>query len=560
LLHNAADRLIIKETCTIRSKEQEVMARAEPARPARPAPLIRQTNLHGHRDGRFLLMLVAVFGSLIFHAALIGSMAFLLPAPASALPVEQVAQSNEANVQSEPPPEPASSDPLTITDIDPAAIAPDTEINYNVDRKADVSVPGVVNPDEPVGIENASQTAPPTNIPLTFGTGGGTGGALDVPGMTGNWNGPGSPGGYSLRAAPLAGSFYGRSGATRKKALEEGGGTAESEATVAAGLIWLIRVQSSDGSWRLDGNFKNKGQANDIAGTAFGLLPFLGAGKTHKAAKDNPYDKPIEKGLLFLLRKQDRKTGNFGGGMYGHCLATIAVCEDFGLTQDPLLRRPAQMAVNYILQAQHDLGGWRYSPREPGDTSVTGWAVMAIKSGKMAGLDVPEVTFRKAVRYLESCCDRNNEGYGYTGPGSSPTMSAVGLLCRQYLQAWGPNNPRLIKGIKNNIKPVMPPVPPARPTSMYYYYYATQVMHHFGGEEWKGWNARMRDSLIKSRDKSNNPTLKGSWDPSGDPHAGAGGRLMYTSLALLTLEVYYRHLPLYYREAGERKERALSTP
>ena len=32
--------------------------------------------------------------------------------------------------------------------------------------------------------------------------------------------------------------------------------------------------------------------------------------------------------------------------------------------------------------------------------------------------------------------------------------------------------------------------------------------------------------------------------------ATEGGRLMQTSLALLTLEVYYRHLPLYMSDAG----------
>jgi hypothetical protein len=39
----------------------------------------------------------------------------------------------------------------------------------------------------------------------------------------------------------------------------------------------------------------------------------------------------------------------------------------------------------------------------------------------------------------------------------------------------------------------------------------------------------------------------------GDEHGSSGGRLMQTSLSLLTLEVYYRHLPLYYRETGEKK-------
>jgi hypothetical protein len=538
------------------------MANPTNNRASRPAaPLIQHNTLDQQGEG-VVRWMVAAFISIFLNGGVLLALAVLLPGPsAGAAATEQAVKAgNEAEVQPAEPPPPEASDPLTVTDIDPAAIAPDLEINYNVDRKAEVSVPGVVNPDEPVGIENGDKSAPPISLPLPFGTGGGTGAAMSSD-VLGSGPSIGSVGGYSLRGMPLAGSFYGRSGATRKKALEEGGGTKESEATVAAGLTWLLRVQSPDGRWMLDGNFKNKGQANDIAGTAFGLLPFLGAGYTHKSkGKQNPYDKPIEKAILFLLRRQDRKTGNFGGGMYGHCLATIALSEVYGLTQDPALRRPTQLAVNYIVAAQHPEGGWRYSPGERGDTSVSGWAIMALKSAKMGGLIVPEITFRKAIRYLDGVCDRSNEGYGYTGPGSTPTMSAVGLLCRQYLQAWGPNNPRLIKGIKMNLKPYMPPMPPTKPTSpgMYYFYYATQVMHHFGGDEWKKWNERMRDSLIKSRDQSSNPLLKGSWDPTGDPHAAVGGRLMYTSLALLTLEVYYRHLPLYYREAGERREKLLA--
>jgi hypothetical protein len=354
--------------------------------------------------------------------------------------------------------------------------------------------------------------------------------------------------GGSLQGMPLAGTFFGRSGATREKALINGGGTTESEAAVVAGLIWLKRNQTADGRWLLDGNFKDRGTANDIAGTAFGLLPLLGAGKTHKAAKGNDYDKPVEKGLLYLIRKQDRKTGNFGGGMYAHGLATIAMCEAYGLTQDPALRRPAQMAVNYIVRAQHSGGGWRYAPGQAGDTSVVGWQVMALKSAQMSGLDVPEVAMRKAQQYLNGCCDTANEGYGYVGPGSTPTMSAVGLLCRQYMQAWGPQNLRLIKGIDNNIKRY----PPGTMRNMYYFYYATQVMHHFGGTAWTDWNTKMRDTLVKTQDKSSGPN-KGSWSSEGDAHGAAGGRLMQTSLSLLTLEVYYRHLPLYYRETGEKK-------
>ncbi|HMF16879.1 MAG TPA: prenyltransferase/squalene oxidase repeat-containing protein [Gemmataceae bacterium] len=344
------------------------------------------------------------------------------------------------------------------------------------------------------------------------------------------------------------GSIFGRTNRYIEKALREDGGSKESEAAVVRGLKWLKRNQSEDGGWKLDGNFKDKGTANDTAGTAFGLLPFLGAGKTHKPAKNNDYDKVVEKGVQFLIRRQDNQTGNLGGGMYAHGLATIALAEAYGLSKDPALRGPAQAAVNYIVRAQHHAGGWRYAPGQAGDTSVTGWQVMALLTAQMAGLDVPKVTLRKTQFLLGNCCDNDNEGYGYVGPGSTPTMSAVGLLFRQYLDRWGPKEARLLKGIDNNLMPNGP----GSMKNMYYFYYATQVLHHVGGPRWKTWNEKMRDHLVTTQDKSKGPN-DGSWSSEGDVHGPAGGRLMTTSLSLLTLEVYYRHVPLHRKAQRPKK-------
>lgn len=530
-------------------------AAAPPPTRALSTPLIRPSQFEQKTDWKRLWRLIPALGvSALFHGLIIAVMFFLVSAPAPAeAPVLETVPENQATVQSEPPPEPIATDPLTVTDIDPNAIEPDVNINYDVERIADVSVPGLVDPNAPIGIENGDMSTPPMNIPAPPGFGSvGQGGPMVVDGMASTSDAVGSVGGYHAKGTPAPGNFFGRSGATRERALRNGGGTKESEVAVAKGLNWLIRVQSRDGAWRIDGPFPDKGNANDTAGTAFGLLPFLGAGKTHKASKENPFDKPIERALAFLLRQQDAKTGNLGGGMYAHALAAIALSEAYGLTQDPALRRPAQMALNYLVAAQHAEGGWRYSPGQAGDTSVTGWCVMALKSGKMGGLDVPEITFRKAVRYLDSCRNPQNEGYGYVGTGATPTMSAVGLLCRQYLQSWGPQTLKMIKGIEAHVKKL----PPGRTQNMYYYYYATQVMHHYGGDDWKTWNTAMRDTLVKHQQKSNNPYIDGSWAPAGG-HAAAGGRLMETSLSLLTLEVYYRYLPLYYREAGERQQKLL---
>ena len=230
--------------------------------------------------------------------------------------------------------------------------------------------------------------------------------------------------------------------------------------------------------------------------------------------------------------------------MYSHGLATIALCEAYGLTKDPQLKRPAQAAINYIIDAQHVGGGWRYAPGQAGDTSVVGWQVMALKTLRCQASTFPKPPCVKLSPILTVLATPTTKVMANVGPGSTPPMSAVGLLCRQYLQGWGPQNIRMIKGIDNNIRPT----PPGATPNMYYYYYATQVMHHFGGESWKAWNEGMREKLIKAQVKTGPEA--GSGDSRGDTDGAAGGRVMQTSLSLLTLEVYYRHLPLFQRQSA----------
>jgi hypothetical protein len=76
----------------------------------------------------------------------------------------------------------------------------------------------------------------------------------------------------------------------------------------------------------------------------------------------------------------------------------------------------------------------------------------------------------------------------------------------------------------------------------YYWYHATQVMFHVQGAHWKKWNERFRDLLVSTQEKEGGAA--GTWPPR-DPREKTGGRLYATSLRLLMLEVYYRHLPIY---------------
>ena len=63
------------------------------------------------------------------------------------------------------------------------------------------------------------------------------------------------------------------------------------------------------------------------------------------------------------------------------------------MTNDQSLLQPAQYALNHIVYAQDPVGGgWRYSAKQPGDTSAVGWQLMALKSGHMGYLQVPPQT------------------------------------------------------------------------------------------------------------------------------------------------------------------------
>jgi hypothetical protein len=540
--------------------------------PAKKPPVIRVSPGQANFSDSWARIIPAWIMSGVINALIIGlfALTMFLGSSRAGGPAADVSTAQETQVE-----DAADKADLTNPDI---GIDPTVPLNYDVDRIEDVSVPGPVNPDQAVGIPGAPPDAPMTNIPAPpgFGTQGlGKGIDSDKPGTAGIFGEKGGSGGIMM-----AGGFGGRSGSTREKLALQGGGNAASEAAVAEGLLWLARHQEPDGHWSLDRFNRNvnikfpengarvsddggKGQGSyhdDIAGTAFGVLPFLGAGETHKAPppgtkKSVNYTKVVEAGLRYLISKQTRE-GQFPGTMYTHGLATIAMCEAYGLTSDPLLKGPAQKAIDFIVHAQNTTtGGWRYTPKSDGDTSVVGWQVMALKSGQMSGLSVPKSTLELSTKWLDSCMTSDKGGYGYTGPGETPTMTAVGLLCRMYL-GWSPKNP----GIQAGVNRLVPKngdkyAPQVAGNNMYYSYYATQVMHHFGGERWESsWNPAMRDYLIKSQDKTSSPAHRGSWDPNADVHGKVGGRIMITSLSMLTLEVYYRHLPLYRREAGVMKD------
>jgi hypothetical protein len=350
-------------------------------------------------------------------------------------------------------------------------------------------------------------------------------------------------------------ALAGRAAGVRRKLLGSGGGTDATEAAVALALDWIVRQQKKDGLWSLKGPYGDGGaQENRLAASALALIALQGAGNT---TRDGDHRASVAKAWKALVKAQ-RPDGTFETGgmleqhaMYAHAQATIALCEAYGMTKDPLLEAPARRALGYAIAAQVPDGGWRYHPPQPeqdnrGDMSVTGWYLMALKSGEMAGLDVPAAAYERLSTFLDAVFVSDDLGYGYQiSPNQKffdfrPALTAEGLLCRQYL-GWRPDDPRLVAGVELLLREA--PIDfDYRKKNVYAWYYATQVCHHMGGDVWTRWNRGMQEQLLGQQVETGRE--KGSWDPANDQWGHVGGRLYMTTLCACMLEVYYRHLPL----------------
>ncbi len=352
---------------------------------------------------------------------------------------------------------------------------------------------------------------------------------------------------------PIPAAFQLRVSRTQEQ-LIAAGGSEDTERAVAAAINWLARHQNPDGSWGCQkcverckdetckAHAQKAGADYSAAATAFGVLPFLAAGQSHLTK--GPYQQVIRRGLIWLAQNQDPKTGRLGSGlMYEHGLATMALCEAYGISGDPKLKAPAQAAVAFLEDAQNDeSGGWHYTANPPtaGDTSVLGWQVMALRSGQLAGLQVNPKIRLKSKLFLKSVSKGKSGGLFSYAPesGPSPAMTAVGVLCRQHggCQADAPEMTEGLSYLAANQN--------AAHLNTYLLYYATQAMHNLPGKQWEDWNKATQKALIDSQIREG--CAAGSWKPK-DHDAGP---LMSTSLTALTLEVYYRWNPLY---GAERK-------
>jgi hypothetical protein len=257
--------------------------------------------------------------------------------------------------------------------------------------------------------------------------------------------------------------------------------------------------------------------------------------------------------------------------MYSQGIAALALCEAYGMTHDPALKKTAQAVIDYIQKGQGPRGSWGYTAGTDNDTSILGWQIQALHAARLTqDLVVDEKVIKKAIRFLDLVSPGQTKStYGYADASNAApatALTAIGLLCRYYVDGWRSESPGFAEGSKGLLKaavverrPLANGVPVPNPrgapltlSNMYYYYYATQVVRFYGGEEWKTWNegplgddgkrrGGLADWLLSLQVRT--PTNRGSWDPEAGWFGSNCGRLGTTCMCLLTLEVYYRYAP-----------------
>lgn len=520
-----------------------------------------------HEKDRILRAAPAWLISLIIHAVILGALAAIY------IVVKQDKDEVPLQVAALPPPPPEEEKPEVERELKPMEVTLEVEV--------EIETPSPVSElDVPVE-EFSRETEVESEVPkgreeaVADSEMGGSGAFMAI----------GAGGGAS-------GMFGSRSGGGKKRALGRFGGSRESESAVLAALRWFKRHQSPDGRWDQKNYHLNcteqprcepggVGDANwsnqlglDVASSGYAVLCFLGAGYDHRMP--SAFKSTVKGGIDWLLSQQenDGVIGKGGRENYHHAIAAMALAEAYAMTNDPRLREPVQKAVDVIIARQNKdpedgspYGGlgWDYgNATTRNDGSVAGWNVMALKSAAVAGIEVSSA-MKGSDNYLDRAWNAANpQGKAldpYSGKsvfpyvwdtvtndvvvrnthgGGNRELACVGLVLAVFLGR-KPGD-LLLETLANFV--MAEQLPTSWPPNTYYLYYNTLGIFQAGGKRWEKWNGTVRDLLVNHQRKSND-CFDGSWDWEGTQFSGhIYGRIFSTAYCCLSLEVYYRYMPI----------------
>lgn len=313
--------------------------------------------------------------------------------------------------------------------------------------------------------------------------------------------------------------------------------------SIERALQYLSSNQKEDGTF--NGRYGNTAAIPSLAGMAFlskGYLP--GSGK---------YSETLYKCLDCVLKLADMNPksrfpgfmGGVGGAMYAHSIGTLFLSEISGMVNDEYqVRIDAVLphAIKLIVDAQNikkrrdsDVGGWRYQPNaQDSDLSCSGWALMALRSARLNGADIPDEAIEKAVLYIKRTQTQDGRFSYQSNGGNADTLSGAGILCLELCgRHLDPASLKAAKYLSNVYKKTL-----LHSGHRYYaLYYTSQGLFQLGGDYWRNFESWMHKEYLK-RQKPD-----GSWQSDS-----VGSEPYATAMTALALAVPYRMLPIYQRD------------
>ncbi len=287
------------------------------------------------------------------------------------------------------------------------------------------------------------------------------------------------------------------------------------------GMQFLLRTQSAEGSW------PDEPRGDEPALNGLAVLSLLAHGDDPNFG---PYSTTIHRGLDYILKDMDPKTGFIGNSMYNHGFSTLALAEAYGTVDDPRLGPALQKAVRLIVEAQkqNNFHAWRYSPMaQDADTTVSGAQMVALFAARNAGMEVPEDALQGGLKFFLSC-QTPEGGFGYISP-VAPNATRTAIGCVVFALAKEKNTDAF-----RNAFAFLKGAPPDHAYPQYFLYYASQAYFHGSPESWQEWNRANIKALRSTQ------TPDGNWE-------GQLGSTFATSGSLLSLALNYRYLPIYER-------------
>ena len=319
----------------------------------------------------------------------------------------------------------------------------------------------------------------------------------------------------------------------------------EVEPLFERGSKFLVENQKDDGSWKAQSSFGSNG-------TGVASLCILALLSTGEDPNFGPHAPAVRRGLEYLIRKQNSKSGMMGGNAYDFGFTMLCLAEAYGAVDDDLLfggakasnRRSIGEALELCVKGACTMKhktelvghGWNSTAGQGGipDTSVAGSVLVGLLAARNAGIEVSDDVMNRAIKYFQKMTGKSGTvGYFQTRAnsyGNSTARSAITALvlaigkqksCKEYTAT--------AKFISQDLEQRYQSHP------LYGDYYQAQALFQVDYKAWQSWNReRIRQTVLLANE-------------DGSIGRSPVGPAYSTAMSMLTLALNYRFLPIYER-------------